>query len=118
VNSFNTSYTKGAEPIGSHTLNSSSMRTIIHPDILRKEMMAAGERLNAALNLECELSWLITRNEGENLVDQWNECRHSVRRFSEDYALAAESYRTAVKNAIAGERGTLKLQRTSETVRS
>lgn len=70
-------------------------------------MMAAGERLNVALNLECELSWLISRNEGENLVDQWNECRHSVRRFSEDYALAVESYRIAVKNAAAGVYSTL-----------
>jgi hypothetical protein len=95
------------------------MRPIIDPDILRKEMMAAGERLNAALNLECELSWFISRNEGENLVDQWNECRRSVRRFSEDYTLAAESYRIAVKNAIAGECGALITpQRTSETVRA
>jgi hypothetical protein len=84
-------------------MNSSGRRPIIDPDVLRKEMMAAGERLNAALNLECELSWLIARNEGENLVDQWHECRHSVRHFSQDYALAAESYRMAVRNAIAGE---------------
>jgi hypothetical protein len=82
-------------------MNSSGRRPIINPDILRKELMAAGERLNAALNLECDLSWSISRNEGENLVDQWHECRRSVRRFSEDYELAAESYRIAVKNAVA-----------------
>ena len=71
-------------------------RMTIGSEVLLKEMIAAGERLTLALNLECELSWLISRTPTNDLVEQWKECRRSVKRFSLDYMAATGAYHRAL----------------------
>jgi len=71
----------------------------VNPDVFRKEMMAAGERLKLALRMEDELYRTLVENDEPDLLSEWRECRRSVERFAEDYASALSRYRRAVERA-------------------
>ena len=70
-------------------------------EILAGEMFAAGERLKFALDLESKLSRQRSREQDAALLTQWQECRDSVERFSEDYAAAIRAWRRAVVSVTA-----------------
>ena len=71
------------------------------PERLRREMMAAGDKLLSALKLESKLA---RRNSGkvkdEVLFGQWRLCRDSVDQLAKDYAAAVGAYRMAVEEAL------------------
>ena len=68
--------------------------------MLAIEMFSAGERLKFALNLESKLSRQMSGGRDAALLAQWEECRGSVERFSEDYAAAIRAWRRAVMSAL------------------
>ena len=70
------------------------------PEILRREMMAAGERLNLALTLEGDIARLLLKQQDDELLAYWRECRQSVELFAEDYAATIGRYRRAVEEAV------------------
>jgi hypothetical protein len=62
-------------------------------EIRRREMMAAGERLIDVLGIEQELLEIhISLTEDEALLN-WQECRRTVDRLTEDYAWAVAKWR-------------------------
>ena len=68
-------------------------------------MFAAGERLKFALDLERNLSRLMSEKRDAALPAQLRECRDSVDRFSQDYAAAVGAWRRAVVKDAAQMKG-------------
>lgn len=65
-------------------------------EVLRKKMMATGERLIHALDLENKLTRLIAEQPvDEEIIAQWATCRDRVQVLAEAYLAAIASHRRA-----------------------
>lgn len=65
-------------------------------ELLRREMMAAGNRLILALAAESEFGRMNPGADGDAIRKQWHECRCTVAQLADDYADAISLWRTAV----------------------
>ncbi len=65
-------------------------------ELLRKEMMAAGNRLILALTAENEFGRIHPAGNREEIRKRWSECRAIVAQSADDYAEAINRWRTAV----------------------
>jgi CheY-like chemotaxis protein len=72
-------------------------RNVTNPDILRKEMMAAGQRLLNALQLEIDFGRMHAENPGEEARVQWRNARALVDISQAEYDTASERYREAMR---------------------
>jgi hypothetical protein len=68
-------------------------------EILRSEMMAAGDRLLLALTVELESDRIALGNDVRAIRRHWRECRGTVERLAEDYTIAIDRWRTVVEDA-------------------
>jgi hypothetical protein len=71
-------------------------KTPVSPDILRRETITAGERLNFALGLEQQLHEQLLKQPDRTVLAQWKQCRRSVESFAADYVSALRAYRSCV----------------------
>jgi hypothetical protein len=69
------------------------------PDFLRKEMMAAGQRLLKALQLEDEFSRLYSEYRQVEVLEQWQKARRLTEGTAEDYARSIHCYFEAVQTS-------------------
>jgi hypothetical protein len=74
-----------------------SARTIAETEILRREMMAAGERLLQALATERLFFRLDPDDETSEIIALWKECRKIVDEFSDDYAMTTARWRLSAE---------------------
>ena|ERR1035438_522631 len=66
-------------------------------EMLRKEMIAAGNRLTLALSVENDFELISLAD--ELAEKQWMQCRTTVDEFAQDYATAIDHWRAAVEDA-------------------
>lgn len=67
-------------------------------DVLRKEMIAAGDRLLNALQLENEFTCLYSDYPRVEVLEQWQKARRLAERTAEDYHRSATCFFAAVRH--------------------
>jgi len=88
----------------SEASNAELANTAIQLAILRREMLAAGDRLRSALSREHDAcDRLRKKPKDSELLDEWLECRRSVEGLGQDYVTAAKAYRTRLVATITSE---------------
>lgn len=75
-------------------------------EIWRVEMLATGNLLLDALELERYLKVRYLRKPEDDLLAQWEHCRRTVNRLAKDYAVAIGRYRTGIRSRFAVRIGT------------
>ena len=70
-------------------------------EVWRVEMLATGNLLLDALELERYLKVRYLRKPADELFAQWKACRRAVNRLAKDYALAIARYRLAIRSRFA-----------------
>lgn len=75
-------------------------------EIWRVEMLATGNLLLDALELERYLKVRYLRKPADDLLAQWKRCRRTVNRLARDYAVAIARYRTGIRNRFTARIGT------------
>lgn len=75
-------------------------------EIWRREMLATGNLLLDALELERYLKVRYLRKPEDDLLAQWEHCRRTVNRLAKDYAVAIGRYRTGIRSRFAVRIGT------------
>lgn len=75
-------------------------------EIWRREMLATGNLLLDALELERYLKVRYLRKPADDLLAQWKRCRRTVNRLARDYAVAIAQYRTGIRSRFAARIGT------------
>ena len=76
-----------------------SQRPLSTVEILRREMLAAGDRLLIALTVEAQFGKIKTGEDWKAIERQWKECRRLIGQFAEDYTVAIERWRMAVQES-------------------
>jgi len=79
-----------------------SKRTLDQAELLRREMMTAGERLKQALMAESVFGFL-RPGATDDIRKQWQECRRTVERVGEEYITAIRRWRTALEDTVERE---------------
>jgi hypothetical protein len=90
-------------------------RPVSTAEILRREMIAAGDRLLIALTVEAQFRKIKPGADWESLAKQSKECRSLIGQFAEDYAAAIDRWRTAVQESVHVTRGRRSRQGISST---
>jgi hypothetical protein len=67
------------------------------PEVLRREMMSAGDRLVEALALEVKAASLMAKDPRSEVVRHWRKSRKNVEKLTQDYLRKVDRYRQSVQ---------------------
>ncbi len=70
-------------------------------EIWRVEMLATGNLLLDALELERYLKMRYLRRPEDQLLARWKACLRTVKQLAQDYAIAVARYRTGIRSRFA-----------------